>query len=66
MKEEGRNPSVKTVIGIFMALFYFGLGILLTFTSVFESFFGRNVFSIIVGILFIAYSIFRGYRAIKG
>lgn len=59
-----REINGRTVWGIFMVIFYFGLSFLLVFTNAFEdnmSFTVRMAF----GFLFTCYAIFRIYRLIK-
>lgn len=48
--------------GIFMTMIYFGMALLLIFSEVFEI---KQSLRIIIGILFLIYGMFRGYRVWK-
>lgn len=64
--KEGNKLSAKTIYGIVMVLFYLCMSILVVFTSVFKEFMPDDVIRIIIGVLFLAYGFFRGYRVWKG
>ena len=57
-----KQINAKLIFGIFMTFFYLGMAFLLIFFDIFDI---KLVFRIIIGILFFAYGIFRGYRMWK-
>lgn len=65
--EEERNKQPKShirkIYGIFMVFFYLCVSVLMVFTPIFESV--HLVIRIIMGVLFFAYGMFRGYRMWK-
>lgn len=63
MKDGKLSP--KTIYGAFMVLFYLGISIALIFTSVFNDFFQNDILRIVIGVLFLAYGLFRSYRVWK-
>ena len=56
---------MKFVWGIFMVMIYLGMTFLLVFTNLFNENMSFPM-RITVGILFFCYTLFRGYRLIKG
>lgn len=63
--KEGNKLSAKSIYGIVMVLFYFGMSILVIFTSGFKEFMPNEVIRVIVGVLFFVYGFFRAYRVWK-
>lgn len=65
MEQEKKTPkwSPRMLFGLFMVFFYLLISILLVFTPIFKDV--NIVARIIMGILFFAYGLFRGYRAWK-
>lgn len=65
MEEENKRSKspIRKIYGIFMVFFYLCVSILMVFTPIFESV--HLGIRIVMGILFFAYGIFRGYRMWK-
>ncbi|MDR2953707.1 MAG: hypothetical protein LBV43_01330 [Prevotella sp.] len=65
MKEENKpsKSPFRMVYSIFMVFFYLCVSILMVFTPIFDSV--SYVIRIVMGILFFAYGLFRGYRLWK-
>lgn len=65
MGEENKQSKspVRKIYGIFMVFFYLCVSVLMVFTPIFESV--SLIIRIIMGILFFAYGLFRGYRVWK-
>ncbi|MFV0418302.1 MAG: hypothetical protein ACK5KT_06195 [Dysgonomonas sp.] len=65
MGEENKQSKspVRKIYGIFMVFFYLCVSILMVFTPIFESV--SLAIRIVMGILFFAYGVFRGYRMWK-
>ncbi|WP_108823399.1 hypothetical protein [Dysgonomonas sp. Marseille-P4361] len=65
MEKENKSPkfSPRMIFGLFMVVFYLFVAILLVFTPIFKDV--HIAARIIMGILFFAYGLFRGYRAWK-
>lgn len=57
--------SLRLWFGVFMVLFYVGIGLLLIIANRTFTLFTTTL-SIIVGVLLCAYGVFRGYRLYKG
>jgi hypothetical protein len=61
-----KHFDMKLIFGIIMTVIYLGMAFLIMFSKVFSSIFDRNPsFKIIIGILFLVYGLFRGYRVWK-
>lgn len=65
MGEENKQSKspVRKIYGIFMVFFYLCVSVLMVFTPIFENV--SLAIRIVMGILFFAYGLFRGYRMWK-
>ena len=62
-KNTGNKRKIAFVSGIVMTAIYLSMGILLIFTNFFTQI--THTIRIILGIIFVLYGFYRGYRAIK-
>ncbi|MDR0872569.1 MAG: hypothetical protein LBN27_03745 [Prevotellaceae bacterium] len=59
----GNKSKIAFVFGIFMVILYVGMGLVLIFTNIFWQV--PPVLQRCLGILFVLYGIYRGYRVVK-
>jgi putative flippase GtrA len=67
--ERNDNKSTKAMrfwFGIFMVLFYVGVGVLLIVANQTFQMFNSPKLALAMGIVFCIYGLFRGYRLYKG
>ena len=61
MENQGRKRW-RLIWGVFMVVFYLCMGVLFIFSDLFDI---QKEYMVVIGILFVFYGIFRGYRVWK-
>jgi uncharacterized membrane protein HdeD (DUF308 family) len=57
-----KHFSMRLLLGIIMVIIYLGMALLILFSDLFNI---SQTFKILIGVLFLVYGIFRGYRLFK-